>query len=132
MKSRHFGIVVFFLATVLMIAGCDLGAPELVLRVVNPSITTATGSNIRITFQLYNSGSESLQNCKVRWYVDDTPGLTIEYDEITAWAPSIGVDLGAGQTSSTLSVDTSATYPGGVTDADHVGIYEMGWNYSTE
>ena len=108
--------------------------PDLVLRVVDPSYASIGGGNVRITFQLYNSGSERLQNWKVKWYVDDnidagSDGI-IDYDEITVWVPGIGVDLAVGETSSVYTIDTtSGKFGGGV---NFYGIYEMGWDGSKE
>jgi len=109
--------------------------PDLVLRVVNPSYTfIGGGNNVRITFKLYNSGSEALKNCKVKWYVDDFDGDAsddvIEYDELTVWAPGTGVDLAVGETSAEFTVDTtSGIFGSGV---NFYGIYEMGWDGSTD
>ncbi len=109
MKGKYIGIIAFLLVIVLFIASCSLIPPDLVLRVVNPSHTFIDGGiNVRITFELYNSGSERLQNCKVRWYVDDTSGTDIEYDELTGWAPGSGVDLAVGETSGPFTVDTTS------------------------
>lgn len=133
MKGKYIGIIAFLLVIVLLIASCHLGTPDLALRVENPSYEII-GGNVRITFELKNSGSEYLQDCKVRWYVDDTDGdasdADIEYDEITNWVPTFGIDLGVGQSSAVLSIDTtSGIFGGGV---NFYGIYEMGWNYSSD
>ena len=134
MKGKYIGIIAFLLVIVLLIASCNLIPPDLVLRVVNPSYASIGGGNVRITFELYNSGSERLQNCKVKWYVDDTDGdasdADIEYDELTGWAPGIGVDLGVGVTKGPFTVDTtSGIFGGGV---NFYGIYEMGWDGSPD
>ena len=129
MKGKYFSIIAFLLVIVILIASCSLATPDLALRVVDPSFNIV-GGNVEITFQLYNSGSEALQDCKVKWYVDDTPGADIEYDEITSWVPTFGVSLGAGQTSSVFTVyTTSGIFGGGI---NFYGIYEMGWNYSPD
>jgi hypothetical protein len=110
----------------LFIASCSFISPDLVLRVVNPSYVSIGGGDIRISFKLYNSGSELLSNCKVKWYVDYNIDGVIDYDEITVWAPSTGVDLSVGETSSVINVDTtSGNYVGAI---DFYGIYEMGWD----
>ena len=128
MKSKYIGIIAFLFVIVLFIASCELFAPDLVLRVVNPSYEII-GNNVKISFQLYNSGSERLQNCKVKWGVDSMD-VGIEYDETTVWAPTFGVDLGVGATSSPISVETTSTdFSGGV---EFFGIYEMGWDYSSD
>jgi hypothetical protein len=134
MKGKYIGITAFLLVSILLIASCHLGTPDLALRVLNPSYTSIDGgNNIRISFQLKNTGSEYLEDCKVKWFVDDTangPTDEIEYDEITNWVPTFGTNLGAGQTSSVLTVDTtSGIFIGGV---NFYGIYEMGWNYSPD
>ncbi len=129
MKGKYIGIIAFVSVIVLLMASCNLGTPDLALRVINPSYQII-GSDVQITFKLYNSGSEALQDCKVKWFVDDTSGADIEYDEITSWAPSGGVDLGVDQTSAVLSVYTTAVnFTDGV---NFYGIYEMGWNYSSD
>jgi hypothetical protein len=136
MKGKYIGIIAFFLVIVLLIASCNLFPPDLTLRVVNPSYAQIGGTNnVRITFKLHNSGSETLQNCKVRWYVDDIDSdgtdADIEYDEITNWAPVIGVNLAGGETSAEFTVDTTSDiFIGGV--VNFYGIYEMGWNYSSD
>ena len=135
MKGKYIGIIAFLVVIVLLVASCNLIPPDLVLRVVNPSYTfIGGGNNVRITFKLYNSGSEALQDCKVKWYVDDTDGdasdADIEYDELTVWAPGTGVDLAVGETSAEFTVDTtSGIFGSGV---NFYGIYEMGWDGSTD
>ena len=132
MKTRCVVGAAFFAAAVLSLSSCNL-SPKLALRVINPSYTFIdAGTNVQITFQLYNSGSEYLQDCKVRWYVDDLDSdgsdAVIEYDEITSWAPTFGYDLGVGQTSPAISVETdSGIFLAGI---NFYGIYEMGWDYS--
>ena len=134
MKGKYIGIIAFLSVIVLLIASCDLFAPDLVLQVVDPSYTITLTNNVEIKFKLKNTGSERLQNCKVKWYVDDTatgPTDEIEYDEITDWAPTFGVDLGVGATSSYIYAytDDSTDFSGGV---NFFGIYEMGWDYSSD
>ncbi len=138
MNGKYIGIIAFLLGIVLLISSCKLN-PDLALRVVNPSYTPIDGgTNVQITFQLYNSGSEYLQDCKVKWYVDDfdddalgaNTDADIEYDEITSWAPTTGYDLEVGATSEAISVETtSGIFIDGV---NFYGIYEMGWNYSSD
>ena len=131
MKGKYIGIITFLSVIVLLIASCDLIPPDLVLRVVNPSYTFIDGgTNVHIIFYLENSGSERLQNCKVRWFVDDTSGTDIEYDEITGWAPGSGVHLGVDKTKGPFYVDTTTGIFGG--GVNFYGIYEMGWNYSSD
>ena len=69
----------------------------------------------------------------MKWYVDDTangPTDEIEYDEITDWAPTLGVDLGVGITKGPFTVQTSEIdFIGGV---NFFGIYEMGWDYASD
>ena len=131
MKGKYIGILAVLLVIVFLIASCNLFAPDLVLRVVNPSYTFIDGgTNVHITFYLENSGSERLQNCKVKWYVDDfdsdASDADIEYDEKTVWAPGTGVDLGIGVTKGPFTVDTTlGIFGGGV---NFYGIYEMGWD----
>ncbi len=130
MKGKYIGIIAFLLVIVLFLASCNLIPPDLVLRVVNPSYTSIGGGNVQIKFELYNSGSEALQNCKVRWFVDDTSGTDIEYDEITGWAPGSGVYLGVDKTKGPFYVDTTlGIFGGGV---NFYGIYEMGWDGSPD
>jgi hypothetical protein len=67
----------------------------------------------------------------VKWYVDNMDGdnSVIEYDEITVWAPGIGVDLGVYDTGGPFTVDTtSGNFGVGV---NVFGVYEMGWDGST-
>ena len=134
MKGKSIGIAAFLAVVVLLLASCNLFPPDTSLRVVDPHYTIIGGDDVRIFFTLYNSGSEALKNCKVKWYVDDfdndaagaNSDADIEYDEITGWAPSIGVDLEAYSYTEELSVvTTSGIFGGGV---NFYGIYEMGWN----
>ncbi len=128
MKGKYIGIIAFLLVIVLLIASCDLFAPDLVLRVVDPSYTII-GTNVEREFKLKNTGSERLQNCKVKWGVDSMDA-GIEYDETTDWAPTFGVDLGLGITKGPFTVQTSVVdFSGGV---EFFGIYEMGWDYSSD
>ena len=132
MKRRYIGIVAFLSVIALVLASCDLFAPDLVLQVVDPSYTII-GDDVEIEFWLKNTGSERLQNCKVKWYVDDTangnPGV-VEYDEITDWAPSVGRDLGVGVTKGPFYAQTSEKdFSGGL---DFFGVYAMGWDYSSD
>lgn len=133
MKGKYIGIIAILSVIVLLIASCDLFAPDLVLQVVDPSYTITVANNVEIEFWLKNTGSERLQNCKVKWYVDDTangPTAEIEYDEITNWAPTLGVDLGVGVKKGPFTVQTSEVdFSGGV---NFFGIYEMGWDYSSD
>ena len=132
MKGKYIGIIAFLLVIVVLIASCNLGTPDLALRVVNPSYEII-GNDVHITFELRNIGSEWLQDCKVKWYVDDTdngPTDEVEYDEITIWAPSTGIDLGVGVKKGPFTVETTLVdFSGGV---NFFGIYEMGWNYSSD
>ena len=132
MKGKYIGIIAFLLVIVVLIASCNLGTPDLALRVVNPSYEII-GGDVRIIFELRNIGSEWLQDCKVKWYVDDTdngPTDEVEYDEITIWAPSTGIDLGVGVKKGPFTVETTLVdFSGGV---NFFGIYEMGWNYSSD
>ncbi len=135
MKCKYIGIIAFLLVIVLFLASCNLIPPDLVLRVVNPSYSFIDGGiNVQISFRLHNSGSERLQNCKVRWYVDDTIDAgsdgVIDYDEITVWAPGTGVDLLVGETSAVFTVDTTSDIFGG--GVNFYGIYEMGWDGSPD
>ena len=132
MKGKYIGIIAFLLVIVLFIASCELIAPDLALRVVNPSYAPIVGDpgNVRITFELYNSGSEGLQNCKVRWFVDDISGTDIEQDELTVWAPAAGVYVPEGKTRGPFTVDTTSGMFG--TGVKFYGIYEMGWDYSSD
>jgi hypothetical protein len=129
MKGIYKGICIVIIASLfvvaLFIASCAWIPPDLVLRVVNPSYTLV-GNTVTITFELYNSGSETLNNCKVKWYVDGTSNGDIDYDGITVWVPSTGVDLSVGETDGPFNVDiTSVLFGGGV---EFYGIYEMGWD----
>ena len=131
MKVKYIGIIAFLLVIVLLIASCDLFAPDLVLQVVNPSytITDLVNGVVEITFELKNTGSERLQNCKVKWGVDSMD-LGIEWDEITDWAPPFGVDVGVGVKKGPFTVSiTDPAFSGGV---EFFGIYEMGWDYSSD
>ena len=134
MKGKNIGIIAFLFVIVLLIASCHLGTPDLALRVVNPSYTSIGGGDIRISFQLENTGSEYLEDCKVKWFVDGVDGdasdADIEYDEITNWVPTFGTNLGAGQTSSEYTINTTYGICG--IGVNFYGIYEMGWNYSPD
>ena len=136
MKGKYIGIIAFLLVIVFLIASCSLIPPDLVLRVVSPSIGRIGVSNdFRITFKLKNIGSEALQNCKVKCYVDhidnDPSDNVIELDdELTVWAPGTGVDLAVGETSAQFTVDTTrGIFTNGV---NFYGIYAMGWDGPTD
>jgi hypothetical protein len=61
----------------------------------------------------------------------DATDNEIEFDEITVWAPALGVTLGPGDTSIlSYTVDTaSGFFASGV---NFIGIYAMGWNYTPD
>ena len=134
MKGKYICISAILLVIVFLIASCHLGTPDLALRVVNQSYEIMVGGDVKITFELENTGSEYLEDCKVKWFVDDVDSDAsdddIEYDEITNWVPTFGTSLGAGKTSSVFTIDTeSGIFGSGV---NFYGIYEMGWNYSPD
>ena len=119
---------------VLVLGSCNLLPPQCALQLYEaPTISNIVGdpNNVRISFRLVNIGSEYLENCKVQWYVDalgiGTDGL-IDFDEITDWAPAIGVDLSIGEPSGTITVDTtSGKFSGGTGGVDNFGVYAWGW-----
>lgn len=133
MKGKYLGIIGFLSMLIMLIASCELIPPECALAVINRSYASIGGGNIRISFQLENTGSESLQNCKVRWFVDDFDGDASDADvefntvnDITVWAPAMGVDLSVGEISGIITVDTtSGLYGGGV---NFYGVYEYGFD----
>lgn len=132
MSKKHAVTAALLSICVLVIVSCDLFPPQCALRLAGaPTIATAAGDNIEITFQLYNNGFENLQNCKVKWYVDtsDSGSVgTIESEEITNWAPSLGVDLSIGETSPTYTVTTtSGIYTTGTGGVVNYGVYSWGW-----
>jgi hypothetical protein len=136
MNAKHIVIVALLSVVVFLGVSCSLVPPDMVLRVVEPSyVFIDSGNNVRITFKLMNSGSETLENCKVRWYVDDVDpspdDVIINYDEVTVWAPAAGVTIGAGKTTtSSYSVETTSLALANA--IENIGIYEMGWNYSPD
>jgi hypothetical protein len=133
MSKRSVVLVALAAIGVLILVSCNLFPPQCALQLYEaPTISTVSGEdNVTISFQLENIGSENLENCKVQWYVDSssegTVG-TIETNEITDWAPSIGVDLSIGETSGLITVDTTfGNYAGGTAGVDSFGIYAWGW-----
>ena len=131
--SKKYAVIVALLSiSILVLGSCNLFPPQCALRLYEaPSITTATGNNVQISFELVNIGNENLQNCKVRWYADTSDnGVvgTIEDEEITDWAPTIGVDLAIGERSGLITVTTESTiYTSGLGAIDSYGVYAWGW-----
>ena len=132
MTKRSVVLVALVSIGVLVLGSCNLFPPQCALQLYEaPTITPALDDNVTISFKLVNIGSESLQNCKVQWYVDalgtGTDG-SIDFDEITDWAPSIGVDLTMFEVSKEFSVTTtSGNYTGGTAAVDYYGVYAWGW-----
>ena len=132
MTKRSVVLVALVSIGVLVLGSCNLFPPQCALQLYEaPTITPALDDNVTISFKLVNIGSESLQNCKVQWYVDalgtGTDG-SIDFDEITDWAPLIGVDLGMFEISKEFSVTTtSGNYTGGTAAVDYYGVYAWGW-----
>ena len=133
--SKKYAVIVALLSiSILVLGSCNLFPPQCALWLYEaPTISNILGddTNVKISFRLVNIGSENLQNCKVKWYVDSssegTVG-TIELDEITDWAPTIGVDLIIGEISSEIPVTTtSGNYAGGTAGVDSFGVYAWGW-----
>jgi|GEM_PF-2724555 len=134
MSKRSVVLVVLVSIGVLVMGSCNLFPPQCALQLYEaPTITPALGdtTNVTISFKLVNIGSERLQNCKVQWYVDALGiGIdgSIDFDEITDWVPSIGVDLGMFGISDEISVTTtSGNYTGGTAAVEYYGIYAWGW-----
>ena len=65
MKCKYIGIIAFLLVIVVLIASCNLGSPDLVLRVVNPTYQII-GNDVHITFELKNTGSEQQFSAKTK------------------------------------------------------------------
>ena len=130
MSKKYVVIVALLSIGVLVLGSCNLFPPQCALRLYEAPTITGIGDNVEIKFQLYNIGSENLQNCKVKWYVDSTGGAvgTIELDEITDWAPTIGVDLTILEISNEITVTTTTgIYSGGLAGVDSYGVYAWGW-----
>ena len=127
MNKKFIVIAAILPIIVLVIVSCDLFPPENTLRLDGaPVLTDIGGGVLQIEFYLYNSGTDTLDNCKVKWYVDDTPNGSIDFNEITDWAPSLGVTIGGHKTSSRITVETdpySVALP-----VEYYGIYAWGWN----
>ena len=132
MTKRSVVLVALVSIGVLVLGSCSLFPPQCALQLYEaPTITPALNDNVTISFELVNIGSERLQNCKVKWYADTSdlvPVGTIEDEEITDWAPSIGVDLSIGERSGLITVTTgSAIYTTGLSGIDSYGVYAWGW-----
>jgi hypothetical protein len=124
--NKKFGVIFAVVSIgVFVLSSCNLFPPQNSLRLASAPYYTDLGGNIRIHFHLENIGSDTLKNCKVKWYVDVTPGSTIEFDEVTAWAPTLGVNLSPGGDRDFLTVDTTT----GITFAsvENFGVYAWGW-----
>jgi hypothetical protein len=124
--NRKFGVIFAVVSiVVLVLASCNLFPPQNSLELAGTPYYTDIGGDITIHFWLKNTGSDTLENCKVKWFVDETLDGSIDFDEITAWAPTLGVNLFPGETSSELTVDTT----GGVIVAniEYFGVYAWGW-----
>ncbi|UCF96213.1 MAG: hypothetical protein JSV89_13615 [Spirochaetaceae bacterium] len=127
MNKKYIVIAAILPIIVLVIVSCDLFPPENTLELAGaPVLTDKGGGILQIEFQLYNSGDDTLDNCKVKWYVDDTVNGLIDFDEITGWAPSLGVTIGAKKTSPKITVETA---PGSVAlPVEYYGVYAWGWD----
>ena len=127
MNRKHFVVLGILSIFTLAIASCSLIPPQNALRLAGPPVLTDIGGGIlQIEFQLYNSGDDTLDNCKVKWYVDDTANGSIDFDEITNWAPSLGVTIGADKTTPVITVETA---PGSVVlPVEYYGVYAWGWD----
>jgi len=124
--NRKFGVIFAVVSIVVFVlASCNLFPPQNSLQLASAPYYTDLGGDIRIHFHLENIGSDTLDNCKVKWYVDQTPNGSIDFDEITAWAPTLGVSLSPGQDRDGLIVDTTT----GITFAnvEYFGVYAWGW-----
>ena len=92
MHMKYIVVLALLSLSILAIVSCNLFPPQNSLQLAGTPYYTDIGGNIKIHFELENIGSDSLQNCKVKWYVDQTANDSINFDEITAWAPTFGVD----------------------------------------
>jgi hypothetical protein len=127
MNKKYIVIAAILPIIVLVIVSCDLFPPENTLELaVEPYYTDLDGINITIHFWLKNTGSDTLQNCKVKWYVDDSKNGSLDFTDITGWAPALGVDLAGGATSDKITVNTTT----GVNflDVEYFGVYAWGWD----
>ena len=111
---------------VLVTGSCNLFPPENTLELAAEPYYTDLVGNIQIHFELKNTGSDTLRNCKVKWYVDKTANGSIDFDEKTGWAPAFGVDLAGGAKSTEITVDTTTGIP--YTDVEYFGVYAWGWD----
>jgi hypothetical protein len=125
MNKTHIVVLALLSLSILAIVSCNLFPPQNSLQLAGAPYYTDIGGNIKIHFELENIGSDSLQNCKVKWYVDQTANDSIDFDEITAWAPASGVDLAPVAKSGPLTVDTTT----GITfsNVEYFGVYAWGW-----
>ena len=126
MNKKIIAILAILPIVVLGIVSCDLFPPQNALQLYGTPSYTDIGGNITINFELQNIGSETLSNCKVRWYVDETPNGSIDFDEITGWAPATGVAISGPGTSGPLSVSTTTGIV--VANIEYYGIYAWGWD----
>ena len=131
MSRKTIPVVAVLLFAMLALTSCDLFAPDCALELAGPPdepYYVEAGGVVTIHFRLHNIGDVTLSDCKVRWYVDDAgdavPG-TLEFDEITGWAPALGTTISPGNKSSWISVSTSEVdFSGGV---EFFGVYAWGW-----
>ena len=129
MNKKYIVIAAILSLIVLAIVSCDLFPPENTLELAVEPYYSDLGGNIRIHFRLKNTGSDTLQNCKVKWFVDDSTTGTagsIEFDEITGWAPALGVNLAGGATSTEITVDTTTGIS--YANVEYFGVYAWGWD----
>ena len=131
MSNKYIPIVTILLFAMLALASCDLFPPQCALELADPPnqpYYTEAGGVVTIYFKLHNISDMTLSNCKVRWYVDDDGAAgsgTVEYDEITGWAPALGTTLSRNETSDWISVSTSEKdFSAGV---EFFGVYAWGW-----
>jgi len=131
MSKIYIAIVAILAFSALALTSCDLFPPECALELADSPdepYYTGAGAVKTIYFKLHNIGEVTLNDCKVRWYLDDAGDAltgTLEFDEITGWAPALGTTLDPGETSNWISVQTSEVdFSGGV---EFFGVYAWGW-----
>ena len=126
MNRKHSVVIAILSFFALAIASCNLLPPQNALSLASAPVLEDDGGGIwQIRFQLYNSGEDALDNCKVKWYVDYTANGSINFDEITDWAPSLGVNLGVDKTSPVITVKTTGSV---ALPVEYYGVYAWGWD----
>ncbi|MBN1696593.1 MAG: hypothetical protein JW881_03675 [Spirochaetales bacterium] len=129
MNKGIFFFLFIFIPVLLSLTGCDIFPPECYLQAEVVSWYLDGSNYVVIQYRLTNVGSVDLENCQVKFGIDDvlSGGNTVSYDYITAtWWPSGGIYLNTGESSGTRTCNTGWNTGGAV--PEYVGVYAIGFD----